>query len=79
LQQNAAHLSGAQNGDANVGQLRGYFGGLNGYLRHDSVSLSRMSVMVLLTRILASATCWNLRNLARFQGFLGPKRAKNRR
>jgi hypothetical protein len=34
LQQDAAHLAGAQNGYADLGQLRGYFGGLNGYLRH---------------------------------------------
>jgi hypothetical protein len=40
LQQDAAHLAGSQNGYANLGQLRGYFCGLNGYLRHDSVSLS---------------------------------------
>jgi hypothetical protein len=34
LQQNAAHLASAQNGNANLGQLRGYCGGLNGYLCH---------------------------------------------
>jgi hypothetical protein len=34
LQQNAAHLSGAQHGNVNPGNLRGRLGGLNGYLRH---------------------------------------------
>jgi hypothetical protein len=34
LQQDAAYLAGAQNGHADVGQLCGYFGGLNGYLCH---------------------------------------------
>jgi hypothetical protein len=34
LQQNAAHLACAQNGHTDLGQLRGNFGGLNGYLRH---------------------------------------------
>jgi hypothetical protein len=35
LQQNSAHLPGSQYGYADLGQLRGYFGGLNGYLRHN--------------------------------------------
>jgi hypothetical protein len=34
LQQNAAHLASAQNGDAYVGNLRRCFGGLNSYIRH---------------------------------------------
>jgi hypothetical protein len=34
LQQDAAYLAGAQNGHADVRQLCGYFGGLNGYLCH---------------------------------------------
>jgi hypothetical protein len=34
LQEGAAHLAGAQNGHADVGQLRGYFGGLNSDLCH---------------------------------------------
>jgi hypothetical protein len=38
LQQDAAHLAGSQNGHADVGQLRGYFGGLNGYLCHSFTS-----------------------------------------
>ena len=34
LQQNAAHFARAKNGYVQFGQLRGYCGGLNGYLRH---------------------------------------------
>ncbi len=34
LQQNAAHLAGAEHRHVNVGQLRGCCVGLNGYLRH---------------------------------------------
>jgi hypothetical protein len=59
-----------------MGQLRGYFGGLNGYLRHGFSSLSWMSVMVLLTRILASKNGRKLRVLGRKKGFLGQKWAK---
>jgi hypothetical protein len=34
LEQNSAHFARAENGDVQIGQLRGYCGGLNGYLRH---------------------------------------------
>jgi hypothetical protein len=34
LQQDAAHLAGAEDGDAYVGQLGGYLCGLNGYFYH---------------------------------------------
>jgi hypothetical protein len=34
LQKDAAHLACAQNCHAHIGQLRGYFGGLNSDLRH---------------------------------------------
>jgi hypothetical protein len=52
LQQDSAHLAGAQNGHADLGQLRGNFGGLNGYLRHDFPCL-QMKIVVQLFRILA--------------------------
>jgi hypothetical protein len=41
LQQDAAHLARAKKGNAHMRQLRGYFGGLNGYLCHLSISPHR--------------------------------------
>ena len=58
LQQYAAHFAGSENGYANVGQLRGYLSGFNGYLRHvfflgrngSGLQLSRILVRTALCR-----------------------------
>ena len=79
LRQDAAHFPGAQNGYADLGNWAGTSVASTAISAMVLLPSLQMSVLVVVTRILASATGRILRDLARNRGFFGSKRAKTRR